>query len=146
MTPNEARGEAFTLFEAGWNAAGIIDPTPEVRWQGKAEGEPPRSYFARVSMVQASTRQASFAETDAASKTKYDNQGHIIVQVFAPMNAEDAFYNGGLLAAKARDIFRRVETPSGMWFRNMRVNELSNDGEYFRWNVIIEYWFVETSA
>jgi hypothetical protein len=146
MTPNDARAEAFGLFEAGWLDAGIIDPTPEVRWQGKAEGDPPRSYFARVSMVQASTRQASFAEADGASKTKYDNRGHIIVQVFAPMNAEDAFYNGGLLAEKARDIFRRVETPSGMWFRNMRVNELPNDGEFFRWNVIIEYEFVETSA
>lgn len=148
MTPVEAKDEARSRFNTGWTAATVLTPMPVIRWEGKEQGDIPETYFVRFSMKQVKTPQVSFGEenNDGSSSKKFENNGLIMVQVFAPRTAEDSSHIGDLLAVEARDIFRGGETPGGMWFRNMRINELPHDGTYYRWNVIVEYVFTETSA
>lgn len=143
--PTNARDEVFGLFTEAWNAGTIVTPVPEIRYQGKEIGATPEGYFVRLSMQQVGSPQGGFAMTEEpdASPIAFDTFGLIFVQVFAPMSAEDSWRYGDLLATFARDIFRRVETPSGVWFRNARYNELDNDKKRYRWNVIVEYDYSE---
>lgn len=143
-TPTEAREDVFDMFTRQFEQL----PVPcDIRYQGKIKEGSPRGYWCRLSMQSVMSEQAAFVLDDEPdpSAIVFETSGLVYVQVFAPISARDAFYFGGLLAEKARDIFRRAGTPSGVWFRNARINELpfrENDTEY-RWNVVVEYEFDE---
>jgi hypothetical protein len=149
--PIVARDEMFQLFDDGWEAidwegARHTIAQPEVRWQGKEKHDAPipESYFVRVATRQAGSPLGGFMQDDGPSPKVYDTFGNLFVQVFAPMDGEDSYRQGELLAIAARDIFRGVQTPSGVWFRNARYVELDDDKKFYRWNVIVEYEFSET--
>jgi hypothetical protein len=149
-SPLQARDEMFQLFLGGWEAVDwegseIAIAKPEVRWQGKEKTTDPipDDYFVRIATRGAGSPLSGFIADDGPSAKAYDTFGNLFVQVFAPMNAEDSYRQGELIAAAARDIFRGVQTPSGVWFRNARYVELDDDKKFFRWNVIVEYEFSE---
>lgn len=144
-TPTEARDETFELFTDAWLAGTVLDPMPTIRYQGNEKGKVPDDYFVRLSMQQVSSPQTAFVMTDEpnSSPSLFETYGLVFAQIFAPMSAEDSWRIGDLLATHGRDIFRRVETPSGVTFRNARFNELDNDGKHYRWNVKVEYEFTE---
>ena len=145
-SPIDARDEMFRLFNDAWTAVPLVaELEVETRWQGKEKGDIPAGYFIRVSKTTVGSNSGGFLQNgDGPSDQVYDTFGNIFVQVFAPMDAEDAFRKGELLAIAARDIFRGVETISGAWFRKARYEELQNDGKHYRFNVIVEYEFSET--
>lgn len=143
-TPSIARDEVFQFFTSEFVNLPI---ECELLYQGKVSPNKPRNFWARLSMTQVLSSQSAFVLTDEPGQCphEYETSGLIYVQVFAPISAEDSFAFGDLLATKARDIFRRAGTPSGVWFRNARYNELPvrpNDTEY-RWNVVVEYEYNE---
>lgn len=144
-TPIAAADEMRAHFRDGWNALAIVAPVPAIRWHGNEVGDIPGTYFARFRVVGASTGSAGFMENGAgASPQVYDNIGNVFVQVFAPIDAEDSYRQGELLAVAARDIFRGQGTNSGVWFRNARYTEVPDDGKFYQWNVVVEYEFSET--
>lgn len=143
--PSLARDEVFGFFTAGF----VDLPKPcDLRYQGKINPVAPRGYWARISFQQVMSGQSAFAVDNTPNgecPQVFETSGLIYVQVFAPITERDAFHFGDLLATKARDIFRSAGTPSGVWFRNARANELpfrANDTEY-RWNVVVEYEYDE---
>lgn len=132
----------------------IVGAPVEIRYQGvlfsiaNAPLKPvdPSNYWVRFSMRSVMSRQSAFVmsdEADGAEPLEYETNGLLFVQVFAPMSEVDGFAQGGLLAEEAQAIFRGAETPSGVTFRNVRINELEDDTKSFRWNVIAEYEFSE---
>lgn len=145
QTPIDARDEMFTHFDTSWT--GLELPVEvETRWQGKEKGTIPDGYFIRVSTQTAATEGAAFLENgQGASDPVFDTYGHLFVQVFAPMSAEDSYRIGELLAIAARDIFLAAETPSGCWFRKAKYVEMPNDGKHYYWKVSVEYEFSETA-
>lgn len=142
-TPIDARDEMFTLFEAGFEPAvvpAILATAPVILWQGKPDPKTPlEGYNVRVSTKGAGTELAAFMDRDKI----YDTYGNLFVQVQAPIGAEDSYRKGELIAIACRDIFRGVETPGGVWFRNMRYVELDDDGKFYRWKVTVEFEFSE---
>jgi len=139
------RDDVFELFTDRFDVSEIVAKCI-IRYQGKEKGEEPkRDYWVRISTSEVGSPQVAFAMTPEpdASPSVYESFGLVFVQVFAPMSEEDSFHNGDLIAKAARDIFRRVETPSGVTFRNARFNELDNDGKFYRWNVKVEYEYTE---
>lgn len=145
--PVEAGDEMRQLFKDGWEALTIVTPVPEVRWHGKEKkADPiPDTYFARFAIRGVGTDHAGFMENgEGASPQVFDSFGNVFVQVFAPIDAEDSYRQGELLAIAARDIFLGNDTPSGVWFRNVRYVELDDDGKFYRWNVVAGYEFSET--
>jgi hypothetical protein len=142
--PTNARDEIFRHFTDNFDASAIVDPVV-IRYQGFERGEVPKKYWVRLSSQQVTSPQSAHIMTDepGASPVAYDTNGLVFVQVFAPMSEEDSYRKGELIATLARDIFRAVETPSGVWFRNARFNELDPDGKHYRWNVKVEYQFSE---
>ena len=144
-TPTQAREEVYRLFTDAWKSSDIRDPMPEIRYQGKESGKVPEGAFVRISMQQVTSPQSAHTMRDdpGASGTQYTTHGLIFVQVFMPASERDGFFKGELLATFARDIFRATETPSGVWFRNARFNELEPEGSKHRWNVKVEYEYNE---
>lgn len=141
LTPVAAKDEAYALVTAGIEASGLAC---DIRYQGKVDNDPTGDYWVRLSMQQVLSPQRGFILTeDAADVNVFETAGLIFGQLNAAISAEDSFRNGDLLASAIRDILRQTSTPSGMWFRNARFNELPNDGQYYRWNVIAEYEFDE---
>jgi len=156
MTPFAVRDECarrFTVLFAA-DAAEIVGEAVEIRYQGvlfdiantPLKPVDPSRYWVRFSMRGVMSRQSAFVmspEPDGEEPTEYETNGLLFVQVFAPMSKVDGFARGDLLARLAQSIFRGAETPSGVVFRNVRVNELEDDTKAFRWNVIAEYEFSE---
>jgi len=152
---SQARDDCARLFTVNFAPAAevMIGEVVEVRYQGvlfSVANQPlkpvdPSKYWVRFSMRGVMSRQSAFIMNDnpGPSPQEYDTNGLIFVQVFAPMSEVNGFAQGGLLAELAQAIFRGAETPSGVFFRNVRINELEDDTKSFRWNVIAEYEFSE---
>jgi hypothetical protein len=144
-SPVQARDEMFAHFDTAWTGVQLtIDLEVETRWQGIKEGDIPDGYFARVSTAGSGSNSGGFLQNgDGSTPQVFDTYGNLFVQIFAPISAEDAYYNGERLAIEARNIFMATETINGVWFRNARYVELADDGKFYRWNVSVEYQFSE---
>lgn len=146
MAPPTARREVFALFAAGFaaEAATIVGSAVDVRYQGVEDPTPPGAleYFVRASTQLADTGQSGFVVAEHAAKgVRFTTDGVAIFQVFAPMKSPGAYAKGELLASLVQRIFMSAETPSGVWFRRPRINELENDGTWYRWNVLTDFQF-----
>jgi len=147
-TPSQARDETYRLFTDAWKASNLRNPMPEIRYQGKEKGEIPTGAYVRISMQQVTSPQSAFVIGDDPGETpiQYTTHGLVFVQLFVPASERDGFFNGELLATFGRDIFRAARTPSGVWFRNSRFNELDPEGSKLRWNVKAEYEYDEVKG
>lgn len=147
-SPQQARKEIFALIDADWQAKApaIVAPlaVPELRWQGVEKAALPGStkFWARAGTQLATTRQAAFAMAGLGGTVPvYDTAGVVTIQIFAPMTDPSGYAKGELLAELGQCMFMARETASGVWFRNPRINELPNDGTWYRWNVLSDFQF-----
>lgn len=150
FSPQDARQEMAKLLSDTWTAkAGTIvgGAVPELRFQGIEKGATPGStkYWARFGAYMDDTRQSAFQmDETTAYGVRFQTSGVAICQVFAPMTlAGDnaTFYKGAKLAELVQCVFMAANTPSGIWFRRPRIQELDNDGTFYRWNVIVDFYF-----
>lgn len=148
-TPQQARKEVFSLIDGIWKAKApaIMAPLalPEMRWQGVEKGAPPGAtkYWARSSTQLATTKQSAhmMPPEPGQSPVEFGTAGVVFIQIFAPMSEQGSYAKGELLASLGQCMFMAAETPSGVWFRNPRINELVPDGTWYRWNVLADYHF-----
>lgn len=149
-----ARDEMFELFVTGFaaDAAVIAGGAIDVRYQGVVKKNLPAAdkYWVRLSTKNVTTRQTAHGQPDDAGQGSgkgvkvHTTRGLIFVEVFAPMSDVEGFERGGKLAELAQGIFQNAETSSSVWFRNVRINDLPDDGKAFRFNVVAEYQFDQT--
>lgn len=138
--------EMRQLFLDGWQASDVLTPMPEIRWAGNEKDGIPAGFYVRFyHQILKSPQSAHMTDAGGGSKPIYDTSGLLFVQVYAPINAEDSERIGELLAQRARDIYRGVETNSGVWFRNARYNPEANDAQYYRFLVTVAFEFSEAS-
>lgn len=150
-TPQQARKEIFARIQTCWDAgaAAIVGTVPEMRYQGVEEKGLPgaANFWARASTQLATTRQRGHQQLDDGGTIPfYETDGALFVQIYAPMKAPSSYAKGELLAALAQRMFMGATTASGVWFRNPRINELPNDGTWYRWNVIADYQFSQVKG
>jgi hypothetical protein len=137
-------------FNDGW--VGSTPPTglgemPEIRWQGKPNPTLPPDFYAYFAhRIVKSPQSAHMTDAIGGSKAIFDTSGIVTICVYAAMKAVDANHIGGLLAQRARDIFRGAETPGGVWFRNAQSDELENDGKSYRFLVTVAFEFSEQAT
>jgi hypothetical protein len=146
--PLQARDEMFGLFNTGWAIADLADPKPPIRWQGFEKGAVPETDFVRVSIQNAKQVQGGFLsyEDPGPSKICYDASGLVFVQVFALRSKADSYRLGERMAIEARNIFRGIQTPNGVWFRNCRYEELAPEEKFYRWKVTAEFEYTENAS
>lgn len=146
-TPQLARKSILALIAAGWaaKAPAIVGgaTSPELRYQGDERGALPGSgkFWARASTQLATTRQSAFVMDNSPSPVGFTTAGIVAVQVFAPMTERGSYAKGELLAEALQCMFMATETATGVWFRNPRINELVDDGTWYRWNVLADFQF-----
>ncbi|QBZ71726.1 minor tail protein [Pseudomonas phage KP1] len=145
---DEVDDEINTLFKTAWdlNSSAVAGYIPEVRWQGLETTELPdgSKFWCRVSKQTLEEEQATLSNCEGApGKKKYTADGLIFVQLFCPKSNSRSFQLGQKLAKIARNAFRGKSTPGGVWFRNVRINELDPENLYHRFNVIAEFEYDE---
>jgi hypothetical protein len=145
-TYSQAIDDMFTLFRMAWNAgaAVVVGSVPAIRWEGVQEPSipPVDAYWCRVSTQQVAEPQSSFKTGIAPdANRRYTAIGVLFVQIFCPMSEAQAMEKGRLLAELARNAFRGKETANQVWFRNVRIQRLAPEQNYYRFNVVAEYTY-----
>lgn len=144
LTTPQAIDEMYTLFNTAWLAgsAAIVGTVPAIRWDGvEEEAAPPvDAYWCRVSTEEIDASQSTLKSGIAPNEAqRYTAVGLLFVQLFCPKTDAKAKERGELLAELARNAFRGVETPGGVWFRNPRATPLPSQGNALRFNIVVEY-------
>ena len=145
MTLNEARSAMLAAFKARWDADtpavnGGAVPLVEYDGVGTAGVQPHDSAWARVTVRHTAASQGSLAS--AAGARVWDRLGIIVVQVFTPLSAGRGLLLADALATVAKNAFEGVDA-SGVWFRNVRVNEIGSSGPWYQTNVTADFEYYE---
>lgn len=145
---DQVNDEINALFLAAWNAgsAAIAGYVPEIRWQGVQYRDLPdgSKFWVRLSKQTVFEEQATLSTCEGVpGKRKYTASGLVFVQIFCPKSNTQAFELGQKLAKLARNAFRGKSTPGKVWFRNTRINELTPEELYERFNVVTEFEYDE---
>lgn len=147
-TYSGATDEICGAFWQAWNAAevsSLIGYIPDVRWPLVEEPAQPDSskFWVRVSIQTVFEEQTALAGNDL--KRRYTASGLVFVQLFCPKSVSNSGQNGRTLAEIARAAFRGKSTPNKVWFKNVRINELSPENLFHRFNVVAEFEYDEVS-
>lgn len=132
----EANNEILDAFKAAW------DPTGNLALYENLKGAKPAGSsdsWARVTVRHVTGEQASLSND--AGVRRWERNGILTVQVFVPL--AEGLQEGYNLAKIIADAFEGATTPSAVWFRNVRVNEVGPSGEWFQINVLIDFTYDE---
>ena len=135
LTYNEAKDEIFSLFKAAWDMTGH-----PVHWQEvKKSRSKSEDAFAMISIRHAAGFQSTLGSS--VGTTRFSRIGFTTIQIFvaAGKGLQEAY----VLAKVASDAFEGVSTPGGVWFRNLRLNEVGKNGQFFQLNVVAEFNYDE---
>jgi len=135
LTHQQARDEIFDVLIAAWTPTTFPIHWEEVRKQ-RSKDEKPWA----VATLQHSAGFQSTLSGAVGSRT-FTRLGFLTVQIFTPngKGLQDAYD----LAKVVSDAFEGISTPGGVWFRNVRLNEVGRDGEFFQLNVVVEFRYDE---
>jgi len=97
------------------------------------------SPWARVTLQHVTSGQTSLA--DNTSKKIFTRNGVLTVQVFTPYGT--GLTKSDTLTKVVQDAFEGKATLNGVWFRNVRANEIGQDGEWHQTNVLVEFTYDE---
>jgi hypothetical protein len=134
-TFTEARDDILTLFKTAWDTTGytvVYDDLP---------GDIPDTStpWARVTVRHQTGRQQTLVND--VGQRKFLREGVIIIQIFIPSGEGLSLIDS--LAKIVADAFEGKSTTSGVWFRNVRLNEIGADGNWFNANVLIDFEYNE---
>jgi len=140
----EAVDDIFGLFNSAWdsNAGSIVGSVPTVYWQGNEPAQTPGkdSFHVHVGTQTVIEQQTTFKTGVAPSENKrYTANGLVVIQLYCPMSVSDSMDKGRQLAVLARNAFRGKESANNVWFRNVRINELPAEDDYYRLNIIADF-------
>lgn len=135
--------EMSKLFWEAWEPTG--NP---VHWPGVAFNvpgtdnsfiPPQDSPWARFAVLHATGGQRSL--TGLGNKKKWGREGTLWVQIFVPIGS--GLSTAYQLAKIVTDAYEGVSTPSCVWFRNARINEVGATGGYEQLNVRVDFTYDE---
>lgn len=132
-----ATDEILALFKTAWDAQSLT-----AIYQNTGDQDIPTgtASWARVNLQHIGGRQSSLA--GAGSTTRWDRDGLLTIQVFTAVG-EKGLSRAHQLGKVIADAYEGAATASGVWFRNVRLNEVGPDGEWFQVNVLIEFRYDE---
>jgi hypothetical protein len=133
-TPAVARTEIFALLKAAWDTVGHPMMYENVKNNpGIPTDESP---WARAVLRHATGKQITLSEEPC-----YENEGVLIVQVFVPLG--EGLTEGYTLCKLITDAYKNISTDGGVWFKNPRFMEIGPDGEWFQFNVFVDFTYTQ---
>lgn len=135
MTFEEATDEVLDLFKAAWDPTGYDAFYDDVRDQRDETKDP----WSLVLVRHASGFQNTLG---GKGNRSFLRLGVLIVTIHTP--SASGLSSGYQLAKVVADAYEGVSSPNGVWFRNVRINELGRDGSFYRINVLADFEYHET--
>lgn len=131
----EANDSILKLFKDAWDLT-----TWSVDYEN-VSGELPTGTdpWARVTLRHFGGRNSSLA--GALGTQRFDRSGTLAVQIFVPTG--EGLSEAFALAKIVADAYEGQSTTNGVWFRNVRVNEIGPDGDWFQVNVLVDFTYDE---
>ena len=111
-----------------------------IHWESvKQDRSKDESSWASVVIRHASARQDSLGGIGSRS---FLRTGTVIAAVFTPIGK--GLQESYALAKTVNDAYEGKTSPNCVWFRNVRIQEMGREGEFFQINVIIDFEYYET--
>jgi hypothetical protein len=118
------------MFKSAW------DPTSvKLYYWDVADDKPSEDEWARI------TVQHSTGSNDGITNKFFLREGIVTIQLFT--NFGQGLSRNDILAKVAVDAFQGKSSPGGVWFRNVRMNEIGNDDKWFQTNILAEFQYDE---
>jgi len=144
-TFDAARDEILGAFRTRWeaDAAAIVGFVPDVFYDGvpRTSAPSPDKPWADVTIRHTSGAQATLAQD--TGKRRFEKTGIVTVGVFAPLGQNRGLEDGEKLAMVAKKAFEGKATAGGVWFRNVRISEVGQDGPWFAFQILAEMRYDE---
>jgi hypothetical protein len=129
-----------SLWDA--NVPAIVGiPDPDLRYQDIELAKKFEKTGARFVMDSVTNPQASLRNGEHGQR--YENNGIIIVQCLVLRTSVEDNDRAQKLAEYVQSIFRDPAFPGCFIFRNVRINRLEPEANFYRRNVALEYQFDE---
>lgn len=139
-TRTEARDEILDHFTTAWNAG--TPPIPELLYDDKHKDLPEDAPYARITLVHGPSPQVTVGgkQSLGGGGQRFRRFGIVTVQIFSVSG--DGLTDGDVLVDLAVDAFEGENTGSDrVEFRNVRANEIGQDGPWFQTNVVAEFTY-----
>jgi hypothetical protein len=136
LTYEQAVDEIHELWQAAWEETGYDFFYDEIADDRSATNDPFAYFMVRHSLGQ----QASISGGNGFAM--YERRGNAITQIFTP--TAKGLPERYQLSKVVSDAFEGKSTPGGVWFRNLRINEIGREGQFFQTNVTVEFLYDET--
>ena len=134
-----ARDEIYTLLQDEWDGDVVSSPLPLVYWDVSQDIPETASPWARATLQHFTGGQASLAGD--VGQVKFQRDGTLTVQIFTP--AGEGLSTADALVMIVMRAFEGRATPSGVWFRSVRINEVGINGSWFQTNVLADFTYDE---
>ena len=136
LSYEDARNAIVTAFLSQWQsgASAAVGYEPEIAYDNVFLVEPTDRHWARLSIQHTAGRQATFGPV---GERHFRRSGLVTLQIF--LLADTGLSDGDKLAEIAVAAFEGISTDDGVWFRNVRSNEVGFDGVWFQINVVAEF-------
>jgi len=139
-TRRAAIDEILGLFRAAWLGAGQTDDRVKYDNVGKSSLPPSGlTPWARVILRHTTAGQGSLSGPQGTRM--FERQGILTIQIFVPPGKGLA--EAVDLPKIIQDAYEGEETANGAWFRDVVVNEIGPDGDFYRTNVIALFEYDE---
>lgn len=133
--------EILTVFKTVWDTTGHFVDYPGVKYGGTNAKVPPDDSTAWARVTIQHTPGGPPSLSGANGQVLYNRQGLLTVQIFTAVG--NGFGEGYQLAKTVADSFEGQDTPSAVWFRNLRMNEIGRTGDWLQVNVLVDFTYDE---
>jgi len=134
LTFAQANDDILALLKAAWDPTGHEMFYDDIREQRETDQTP----WAQVVVRHAAGQQDTLG---GVGNRSFLRLGVVIVTINTPSGS--GLSTAYALAKVVADAYEGVSSPNGVWFRNVRINELGRDGTFYRTNVLIDFEYSE---
>ncbi len=134
LTFAQANDDILALLKAVWDPTGHEMFYDDIREQRETDQTP----WAQVVVRHAAGQQDTLG---GVGNRSFLRLGVVIVTINTPSGS--GLSTAYALAKVVADAYEGVSSPNGVWFRNVRINELGRDGTFYRTNVLIDFEYSE---
>lgn len=123
-------------------APAIVGYVLDIRYAGVVNNVVPDAtkHWARVNIHTVLSKQTAFVgDTPSKTSRQHTTKGVLIIQLFSPLMGQTANRDQSLLAQMLLVALRNAETANGVWYRDVTINELTDDDKSGRRNVVANF-------
>lgn len=134
----QARDEILGQFKTAWDAS-VFSGAPVVYWDKTSADDKPNPDTTEV-WVRMTVRH-EIGRNDAIGNRLFQREGTVTAQLFTRFGTGLA--NVDAASKVIVDAYQGQSTSGGVWFRNVRMNEVGQDGQWFQTNILADFEYVE---